>query len=301
LDQWPGVAQLTAFRPQLTVAVIILAGLGLGTRLRYKSLVFLLIGVISAGGLLSRIVGDTAPQTGTQLRVLTLNVTRDSTDQVELIRLIRTETPHVIALPEASKPYVTELVASFAGEYTAATDVRRARDPERRRPGYENEPANAAATSVLVRSEVPTEFRPATPYTTLGSMQLTIELQGRQVDIQVVHAHPPLPFAEYKWMNDLELVSPSCRTSRPTVVLGDFNATLDHTALHDMLVNGCSDSAEQVGAGLTGTWPQDAPRWLGAMIDHVLVAGPGLSTSSVEIIDVPGGDHRAVSVGLRLQ
>ena len=54
-------------------------------------------------------------------------------------------------------------------------------------------------------------------------------------------------------------------------------------------------SAENVSVseGLAGTWPSQLPSLFGAQIDHVLTAN-GPKARSVEFLDVPGTDHRAV-------
>jgi endonuclease/exonuclease/phosphatase (EEP) superfamily protein YafD len=44
---------------------------------------------------------------------------------------------------------------------------------------------------------------------------------------------------------------------------------------------------------VAATWPSRWGRAFGVTIDHVLVAGP-IHVRSVEVLDVPGSDHRAV-------
>ena len=73
---------------------------------------------------------------------------------------------------------------------------------------------------------------------------------------------------------------------------GDFNATPDTAQFRRLLTGGLSDAAEQAGAGLTATYPNDT--WAGPLIaiDHVLVRG-GVATS-VSTLSISGTDHRAV-------
>lgn len=52
------------------------------------------------------------------------------------------------------------------------------------------------------------------------------------------------------------------------------------------------------GQGLTATWNAAWPRWFGAQIDHVLTAGP-LRIVSLQILDLPGSDHRALLAQVR--
>jgi hypothetical protein len=44
------------------------------------------------------------------------------------------------------------------------------------------------------------------------------------------------------------------------ILIGDFNATLDHVALRRLLATGYRDAASVVGTGLTPTWPYDGNR-----------------------------------------
>jgi endonuclease/exonuclease/phosphatase (EEP) superfamily protein YafD len=83
------------------------------------------------------------------------------------------------------------------------------------------------------------------------------------------------------------------------VVAGDFNATLDHSALRAGTA-GCGDAAAQRGAGLTPTWgPSPRFRGIGPQIDHVF-ATEGITAETFDVHDVDGSDHRAVLTTLRL-
>jgi endonuclease/exonuclease/phosphatase (EEP) superfamily protein YafD len=82
------------------------------------------------------------------------------------------------------------------------------------------------------------------------------------------------------------------------MVVGDFNATTDHRDFRSGTA-GCTDAAAARGESLTATWPAAWPRWAGAQIDHVLTRG-GPQARSVEVLDVPGSDHRGLLVRLRL-
>ncbi|MGH3783192.1 MAG: endonuclease/exonuclease/phosphatase family protein [Pseudonocardiaceae bacterium] len=79
---------------------------------------------------------------------------------------------------------------------------------------------------------------------------------------------------------------------------GDFNATLHHSVLRDN-VNGCSNAAACRGQGLVSNWPATWPRWFAAPIDHIL-ATDGIHARDVEVLDIPGSDHRAIFARLRL-
>ena len=84
------------------------------------------------------------------------------------------------------------------------------------------------------------------------------------------------------------------------ILAGDFNATLDHPELRDLLDRGYTDAADAVGEGLVWTWPaRRRSRALPLTIDHVLV-DRGCAWSASTVVRVPGSDHRAVIAVLRL-
>ena len=86
----------------------------------------------------------------------------------------------------------------------------------------------------------------------------------------------------------------------PTVMAGDFNATLDHAPLRKVLGTGLRDAAEQAGSGWQPTWPTKWRKdWLRPVLslDHVL-ASSGLRAVRTRAVDVPRTDHRALVVEL---
>jgi endonuclease/exonuclease/phosphatase (EEP) superfamily protein YafD len=112
------------------------------------------------------------------------------------------------------------------------------------------------------------------------------------VRVVATHTQSPKPGDTAAWRRDVAALSRWCTGERPTVVAGDLNATLDHAELREAIA-GCTDTASDVGAGLSGTWPSALPRLFGAQIDHVLVAG-GPRPRAAEVVDVPGSDHRGL-------
>jgi endonuclease/exonuclease/phosphatase (EEP) superfamily protein YafD len=76
-------------------------------------------------------------------------------------------------------------------------------------------------------------------------------------------------------------------------MMGDFNATMDHHALREVVRAGWSPVGSAVGKGLAATWPAGSSRLPGIAIDHILV-GPDGGPSSLEIRRVSGTDHKAL-------
>ncbi|MGW3344366.1 endonuclease/exonuclease/phosphatase family protein [Nonomuraea rubra] len=121
---------------------------------------------------------------------------------------------------------------------------------------------------------------------------------GGKVEFVAVHPRPPLGPKEAEWNASLRALPPAS-PSVVRVLAGDFNATLDHRAFRDLLGQGYVDAAEQVGKGLTPTWPSSRAMPPIIAIDHV-VADRRVAVNRVEILNVPSTDHRAVFAELRL-
>ncbi|MGK5672111.1 endonuclease/exonuclease/phosphatase family protein [Micromonospora sp. URMC 106] len=121
--------------------------------------------------------------------------------------------------------------------------------------------------------------------------------------VRVESAHPAAPYAVDQvghWRTDLAAQPPATPDGPLRILAGDFNATLDHAPLRALLSTGYVDAADEVGAGLTGTWgPYDGDPIPPVTIDHVLV-DRRIAVRAVAVHRVPGSDHRAVLAELRL-
>ena len=125
---------------------------------------------------------------------------------------------------------------------------------------------------------------------------------GQSVQLVCIHAAPPKPpwspDATARWRTQLSAV-PAPGDS-PSILAGDFNATLDHAQFRRLLRRGYLDAASQVGNGLSPTWgPQPGRRLALLAIDHVLIDRrcAVLTTSAHRLT---GTDHRALYAELRL-
>jgi len=128
-----------------------------------------------------------------------------------------------------------------------------------------------------------------------------VELPGGRgrVRLQAVHPVPPiLPGDVRSWERDLRVLPSAGSDPALSVLLGDFNATLDHRELQALLARGYVDAADAVGAGLRPTWPVMRRR-PPITIDHVLVDRRA-AVRSYSVHRLPGTDHRALVVRLVL-
>lgn len=86
--------------------------------------------------------------------------------------------------------------------------------------------------------------------------------------------------------------------SGAVIVAGDLNSTIDMQPFRKFLAEGYRDAGEQVGAGLTRTYPSKPWRKPMIGIDHVLVYN--CVASSVQTVPVPGSDHRGLATTVEI-
>jgi hypothetical protein len=119
-------------------------------------------------------------------------------------------------------------------------------------------------------------------------------------DLTLMAVHPYAPTVPAAWHDDLAAVVASVERIRPDLVIGDFNATVDHPPMRALADAGYRDVGELANQGWRPTWPSSGKvDLLGipvpslVQIDHVLV-GPRMAAVSMRTVAVPDTDHRAV-------
>lgn len=294
LDRWTPFAQLVSFRPHLlavasTIVVVALLVVLLRRRrpgpLLAGCLVVVLVGI---GTVVPRTFADAVPVTGRPLSVVALNVLDGGADPAELARLVGAERPDVVALTEAGEVFrsrLAPLLGPLGYRWTGTSSDPRERDIDNAVAGVAAGLGDVSAT-VIDRGTFP-------------SLELTGGGLG-ELRLVVIHAAAPVPRLVAQWRSELAGLRRWCSApAAPTVVVGDFNATLDHSPLRAGS-RGCSDVADERGAGLVPTWAPSA-RWRawGPQIDHVLTTG-GIRAESFSVRTVPGTDHGAVVARLRV-
>lgn len=283
LDRWVPFAGLVALRPQLTVvAAAVAAPLLAWRRARAVAAAVLLVCLVAAALVVPRAVSRAEPATGGPgLTVLSFNVDQGEADVPVLAATIRRERPDVVVLPEAAQRYRTLLAA-------ALPDL-----------GYRSVVAAAPGAPDVHGVTVftaPSLGAPSSRVIEQGRSDPWLELTGGRLGalrLVAVHVSAPVPGKIRSWPGELVQLRTWCGPGAgPSLVLGDFNATLDHREFREG-TQGCLDAGAVTGQGLTATWDAAWPRWFGAQIDHVL-AGGGPRPVSLQILDLPGSDHRAL-------
>lgn len=116
--------------------------------------------------------------------------------------------------------------------------------------------------------------------------------------VRSVHPMAPAgPRTTRQWKENYEHFPPAGEPGPPWVLAGDFNATLDHRPLRELIDTGYRDAGDATGKGLVTTWPSDLKWPLPVTLDHVLFAEP-VKVTGFEVVGVTGSDHRAVFADL---
>ncbi|WP_327121959.1 endonuclease/exonuclease/phosphatase family protein [Streptomyces sp. NBC_01341] len=222
------------------------------------------------------------PAQSPELRVATLNTNGGAADPRAVVELVRTERIDVLAVEQTPSAGVKALDEAGLGTLMPFRELH----PEYDSSIYSRRPLSDGGT---------THVDTAWPQTTTE-----VTADGRRVHFVAVHTYYPLGDTE-RWARDMAALTAVARRSRPdTVFLGDFNASLDHASMRDLLAAGLTDVHAELGRGWSRTWPVGlafVPPLI--QLDHVL-HGPGLAGVSAGERTVPGTDHRAVVAVLAL-
>ena len=227
------------------------------------------------------------PAGGVALRVLTINTRYGEADATEIVRLVRDNDVAVLAVQEFTSGSRAALTAAGIGKLL---------------PHQQLSPVDVVddAGGSGLYSRYPMSAR-ATRRNTGGFQQAsaTIQLPGAPpVHLESVHPQAPAGPEKYPgWEADLRDQPPADTDGPLRILLGDFNATLDHKELRDLIGTGYRDAADTVGAGLVPSWPAGDGFAGLVTIDHVL-ADERIGVREVEVHGVPGSDHRAVFAAL---
>jgi endonuclease/exonuclease/phosphatase (EEP) superfamily protein YafD len=293
IDRITPFAQVVSFRPYVLVGVaaLVLVLVGLSWRSRRLILPAVALSAVLAVGVamtVPRTQAGPVPSGGRPLTVLAVNVLDGAADVTALAELIRAERPDLGALIEVGPWYrdrLAPLVEPLGYRFVTAT-------------GTDSDGVtDVFGVSALVATD-------------LGDVTVTIDETRPFPSVLIgggglgamrfvaYHAVAPRPGDVAQWSTDLGELTRYCASGTPTIVAGDFNATLDHSRLRDVTA-GCSDAAAQRGRGLQPTWPTWMPDWFGAQIDHVFVTPP-IAAEEFAVHDLAGSDHRAVVIRLRV-
>jgi len=286
LDRGVPLVPLMAFTPYVAIAAFLVAGVALALRNWAAAAVAGLVALVLAAAVLPRAIGDGTIDPGGRetLAVVSANVYRGKADPAALVTLVERNEADLLAVQELTPRFARGLreAGIFRRLPHAVVEVRQ----------------GAAGGGIYSRlplrpiaSGSPTFFRQP-------RVALTFP-DGRRTRVADVHPLTPGRTGIDVWEDSLGDL-PSTGEGAPWVLVGDFNATLDHSRLRKVLDRGYRDAGAVAGQGLVPTWPnRDHDLPLVITIDHVL-ADSRLGVVEYGVEDLPGSDHRSVHAELAL-
>jgi endonuclease/exonuclease/phosphatase (EEP) superfamily protein YafD len=138
----------------------------------------------------------------------------------------------------------------------------------------------------------------------LITARVSVPDTGGEATIITTHMSAPWPEPIRGWRDDLAqldaiLQRVAASAGAPVILAGDLNATVDNREFRRLLHGGFHDAAQQAGAGLPRTHPNDVPFLPPVFaVDHILTRG--CVATSVRTLSVPDSDHRALAAAIVL-
>jgi endonuclease/exonuclease/phosphatase (EEP) superfamily protein YafD len=276
------LVQLFAFTPYVAAWAWLPAVLALATRRWPAGAVALVVAVTLAALVLPRALpGGRGPSTGITLRVMTSNMLYGGADAETIVALVRQFQVDVLAVQEFTAGGRDALEKAGLGELLPHNALA---DEE-------------GASGSGLYSRFP--LADAGDHRNDGGFRQaygTVQPPGAGPVI-VESAHPLAPWAvkvNPDWRADLANEPRADPDGTPRILLGDFNSTLDHGPLRDLIAGGYRDAAAAAGKGLIGTWPYDGSKPIPKVtIDHVLV-DERIGVRKLSVHRIPRSDHRAI-------
>ncbi|MFI5915975.1 endonuclease/exonuclease/phosphatase family protein [Dactylosporangium sp. NPDC051541] len=280
--------QLLAFTPYVAAVSLVPLALAALTKRIWPAITAAVVVLAFAACVLPRSVPgtDAGDPDGPTVRVMTVNMLYGQADPGQIVRLVREGGVDLLAVQEYSAHGQAALRAAGLEE-TLPNAVT-----------YPRENAGGSA----VYSRFPLADQGYRQLTSFVQAHASVRVPGGP-DVYVESAHPCAPIGRGSgacWRADLA-AQPAASPGGPvTVLMGDFNSTLDHKAFRRVVTKGYRDAADSAGTGLSPSWPYD-DRWYfpGVTLDHIL-ADQRVRVRNVRIIHIAGSDHRAVFAELVL-
>jgi endonuclease/exonuclease/phosphatase (EEP) superfamily protein YafD len=297
---WPApVEQLLAFTPWLALpatAGVLFAVLGRRVWLMVVTAALLavqLFWLFPLEGLFSLDQGRDTPADGArsvQLKVMNINAELGRADAAEIVRLVRDNGIGLLTVQEHTQALEDRLAAEGLASLL---------------PNRISHPVNGAAGSAFY-SIHPMRQLGALPDSQfqVPTVRLSLEVGGESaaLDVTNVHAQPPVGVRIERWRSDLAAIGRLTASPGNLLLIGDFNATYDHSEFRQLLQGGTGgrqmvDVGTAEGSRLVPTWPMDGQLLPGVVIDH-LVTSPQVHGTAYSVHRVAGTDHGAIMATL---
>ncbi|MET7424919.1 endonuclease/exonuclease/phosphatase family protein [Dactylosporangium sp. NPDC005555] len=299
IERGSPLVQLMAFTPYVAPAALVCAAVAGIAGATGPWVMCLLIWAALTATVAPRLFAAKAASGGARLRVLTANILYDRGDMTALVERAKIDDVDVLAVQELTAQALKALDA--AGIETLLP--YRVALPAGRGNGsglFSRHPLTPTNPSTADASAAGPARRHACGMLQAGA---TVHVPGAgPVLIESAHPCAPRPRQVTCWAQNLA-DQPHAGGTIPQILLGDFNATLDHAPLRRLLRTGYRDAAAVRGLGLAPTWPfrrwrrQRIVPWV--TLDHVL-ADRRIGIGEVGTRTIPGSDHRGVLAELHI-
>ena len=239
-----------------------------------------------------RMISTTAPDvTGPELTVMTVNLRVGDGDTEQVMELAQQHDVDVLSVQELTDAALDGLNASGLTDRFPHQEFKASSD--------------ASGTGVFSRMPL-TVLEPVPGRFYMPTVRLDLAepgSEGRAVEFTAVHPAAPISTEHMTdWRADLEAL-PRATSGEPIRILaGDFNASLDHRILRDLIGTGYHDAASVTGNGMMGTWqPVGAISGLipPVALDRIL-ADERTAVRHFSTHPVAGSDHQAVIAVIQL-
>ncbi|OLE22740.1 MAG: hypothetical protein AUG44_24170 [Actinobacteria bacterium 13_1_20CM_3_71_11] len=278
--------QLVSFTPYVAFAALLVPPIAIVTK-RWPAAVF---AALAATALIACVIpratadGGKLP-TGPTVKVMSANMLEGGADPAALVKLVKDRQVDLLALQEFTPE--AERALDKAGLTTVL-------------PNHVTYPLPGVGGSALYsRLPISDDGLRMNPRQ-FGQARGTLTVPGAApLAVESVHTCAPVQADSTGcWEGSFRNQPPATVDGQVRVLLGDFNATLDHAALRKLLATGYRDAADVTGDGLDMTWPYDKlfPR---VALDHVL-ADRRVGIRRFTVTAVPRSDHRSVLAELVL-
>lgn len=211
--------------------------------------------------------------------VATLNMRFGEADPDAIVAMVRDQDIQVLALVEITHDAVDALDAAGLGELLP----------------YSVDASTTLYQGAALYSATPIEDPAVHGGMVSNAVSGTIRMGGSSVDVWVAHPMVPGLRSHAAWSEDFDLLAHWLSdVESPAMLLGDFNATLDHSgpqALEDL---GWSDAVDDAGAGFLPTFPANSAIPPLVAIDHIMASSDVLTATDVTTVTIPGTDHLAL-------
>nr|BFE58681.1 endonuclease/exonuclease/phosphatase family protein [Dactylosporangium thailandense] len=254
------LVQLITYTPYAAVGALLLGSLALIAPV--PGLILAACGLVLAGLVAPRLVPGRGPGEGVRLRVMCANLLYGRNATPTFVDQLKIDDIDVLAVQELTADGLAAL--DDAGIDALLPHRVVATAPGGNGSGlFSRHPITGPATRTL--EAIP-----------MWQTAATVHVPGAgPVLIESAHPYPPRHGRVGIWRQQIEAQATPSAQGPPRILLGDFNATLDHAVLRRLLRAGYRDAAAERGRGLTPTWPfrtETLPFWTPPItLDHVLV------------------------------